>query len=128
MEEESQCGWMCQIVFTFGKQIPDTQVNEEIHIKNKIHNFLSNGSTAKYMNIERRSNKANEAKCWCLEECYRGNISEFSLYNFGNFSLKNNTHRALMCVCAKVDVMWEFPGSPVVKIPGGKGSIPGWEK
>ena len=54
---------MCQIVFTFGKQIPGTQVNEEIHIKNKIHNFLSNGSTAKYMNIERQSNKANEAKC-----------------------------------------------------------------
>ena len=23
-----------------------------------------------------------------------------------------------MCVCAKADVMWVFPGSPVVKIPG----------
>ena len=33
-----------------------------------------------------------------------------------------------MCVCAKADVMWVFPGNPVVKIPGGNDSIPGWEK
>lgn len=36
-----------KLFLPFGKQIPDTQVNEEIHVKNKIHNFLSNGSTAK---------------------------------------------------------------------------------
>lgn len=29
-----------KLFLAFGKPIPDTQVNEEIHIKNKIHNFL----------------------------------------------------------------------------------------